>query len=292
MSRHNHPLSVDNKLKIGITLNLLFTAVKFVVGILAGSLALISDAAHSLTDTLSLVISLFGSRYSNKKADEDHSYGHGRATILAALLNSVLLIGATVYIFIEAVARLMHPEPVAGGIVAITAFIGILVSGYIASLMNDDKSDLNIKSAFLHMLYDALSSVGVLIAGIIILLTGKTIVDPVISILIGLLLLYSTWEVIQDALHILLEGIPKGIDPDKVKEIIKQTNKIKAVDDLHIWAISSYYAALSCHIVIENCDLNESTRIVQHIKDKLKQKFQIEHATIEPELVECPPDKN
>lgn len=292
MSRdYNTPSSLDNKLKLGLALNTSFTIIEFIAGILSGSLALTSDAGHNLTDSLSILISFFGNKISKREANEDHSYGYGRASILTALLNGFILILLAGYIFYEAFRRITKPEPVEGGVVMLIAFIGILVNGSIALLFRKEKADLNIRGAYVNMFFDMLASVGALLAGLLIVITGQTIFDPIISILIGILLVRSSISVVRDAMHVLLEGVPEGIDAKKVKDAILALPKIKNVDDLHIWAISSRLSALSCHIVIEDCDMEESTKIVKQVKEDLHKSFNIEHATIETELTECPPDK-
>lgn len=291
MSADHHNQKLDSKLKLGIVLNTGFTIFEFIVGVFSGSLALISDAGHNLTDSLSLLISYFGNKVAKREANEEHTYGYGRATILTALLNALILLGLAVFIFYEAYQRILNPQPVEGSFIAIVAFFGIIINFSIAMLFRKDKEDLNIKSAYISMLYDALASVSAFVAGILIILTKQTIFDPIISIVIGLLVLKSGWGVIREALHVLLEGVPKGINFDKVKEAISgQDSLIKAVDDLHIWAISSQMSALSCHIIIEECDLEKSMQIVEEIKKTLKEKFHIEHATIETELLKCLPD--
>ncbi len=287
---HEIPPNLDAKLKLGLILNTGFTIFEFVIGILSGSLALISDAGHNLTDSLSLLIVFFATRISRKEANDAHSYGYGRATILAALINGLILVFLAIYIFYEAVRRMMYPEPVAGGLVMIIAFVGILINGSIALLFRKNQTDLNIRGAYISMFYDTLASVGALIAGFLILLTKQTIFDSLISILIGILLVKSSWEVIRDALHVLLEGVPEGLNSKKVQEAICSIPKIKHVDDLHIWAISSHYAALSCHVTVDNCNIEESTKLIKHIKEMLHEKFYIEHATIETELVNCSPE--
>ena len=291
MSEVHGSQNLDNKLKIGIILNTGFTIFEFVIGVFSGSLALISDAGHNLTDSLSLLISYFGNRVAKKDANEEHTYGYGRATILTALLNAVILLSLSIFIFYEAYQRILNPEPVQGMLVALVAFVGICINGAIAFIFHKEQSDLNIKSAYVNMLFDALASVGALIAGILIILTKMTIFDPIASIIIGLFVLRAGWSVVRDAVHVLLEGVPEGVNMEKVKEVIIENNKlIKAVDDLHIWAISSHMSALSCHLVIEECDLDKSIQIVEDVKKSLKEKFHIEHATIETELVECLPD--
>lgn len=289
---HSTPANLGNKLKLGFFLNTGFTIFEFAVGIFSGSLALISDAGHNLTDSLSILIAFFAQKIASREANLDHSYGYGRATILAALLNGLILVLLAFYIFYEAWRRIMQPEVIQGNLVMAVAFVGILINGGIALLFRGSRADLNIKGAYINMFYDALASVGALLAGFLIVVTKLSLFDSLISILIGILLLKSSWSVVSEAIHVLLDGIPEGIDSAKVKTTILNMPKIKNVDDLHIWAISSHLSALSCHIVIEDCNLEESTRIVKQVKEKLSNMFNIEHATIETELTECPPENN
>ncbi len=289
---HSVPEKLDRKLKIGLVLNTGFTVIEFIAGILSGSLALISDAGHNLTDSLTLLISFLANRISKRKANVDHTYGYGRATILAALINGLILFLLALYIFYEAYQRLLTPHPVEGGVVVIVAFIGLCVNLSIALLFRSEKKDLNIRSAYINMLFDALASVGALIAGVLILITGMSIFDSLISVVIGVFLIRGSWSVVRDAVHVLLEGVPEGLDMERIKKAVLDTPNVKNADDLHAWAISSHDSALSCHITIEKCTLEESIKVVKEIKEKLKEEFHIEHATIETELVDCPPENN
>lgn len=288
---HNHINSnLDNKLKLGIVLNIGFTIFEFFVGILSGSLALVSDAGHNLTDSTSLIVSFFARKIAKRDANLEYSYGYGRATILAALINGLTLFTLAFYIFYEAYNRFLNPQPVNGLLVMVVAAVGMSMNLSIAFLFRNNKEDLNIKSAYLNMLFDALASLGALVAGLLIVLTGSSIFDPLISALIGVLLIRSGFSVIKAAVHILVEGVPEGVDMQQVKEAMKSVNPlIKNIDDLHIWALSSESSALSSHIVLEECDLDKSMQIVEQIKKELKDKFKIGHATIEIELVECLP---
>lgn len=293
MSQNHANTKLDNKLKLGLVLNSGFTVIEFVAGLLSGSLALVSDAGHNLTDSLSLVITFFAQKIARRDANIEHTYGYGRATILAAIINGLILFLLALYIFYEAYQRFLNPEPVNGGVIAVVALIGLAINLSVAFLFKNETHDLNIKSAYLNMLFDALASVGAFVAGILVLLTGMTIFDPFISILIGVMLIKSSWGVVREAIHVLLEGVPSGISMQSVKEIIMSVSPlIKNIDDLHIWSISSQHSALSCHIVIEECDLDKSLQIIKQIKEDLHQKFKIEHATIETELVACPPETN
>lgn len=288
-SEHDVP-NLDKKLRLGLFLNSGFAIFELFVGIISGSLALISDAGHNVTDSLSLLIALSARKIAKREANLEHTYGYGRATILAALLNAFLLLGLAIYIYYEAYKRILNPEPVQGGLIAIVALVGLVINGTIALQFIKNQNDLNIKSAFLNMAFDAIASLGALIAGVIIMLTSLTIFDPLISILIASMLVISSWSIVRDAMHVLLEGVPLGVDIQKVKELIQNIPNVKAVDDMHIWAISSQYAALSCHVAIENCNLEKSTKLVREIKNELKHKFNIEHATIETELIACETD--
>jgi len=291
MSETHDASNLDKNLKTGLILNSGFTIFEFIVGTLSGSLALISDAGHNLTDSLSILISIFGNRIAQRKANPEHSYGYGRASILTAFVNAFILITLALYIFYEAAHRIYsHPREVQGTTIMIVAAVGIVVNGTIAYILSKNKKDLNVRSTFVNMAMDVVALVGTLIAGFLIVITKQSIIDPIISIFIGIMLIYGAWGVARDAIHIMLEGVPIGIDVKKVKEAIMKTAKVKNVDDMHIWAISSQYAALSCHIVIEDCDLEKSTQLVKQLKTELRERFNIEHATIETELVECPPN--
>ncbi len=285
-SDQNHS-NIDRNLRIGIILNSGFTIFEFIIGFISGSLALISDAAHNLTDSLSLLISFSANKLAQRQANLGKTYGYGRATILAALLNAVILLGLAVYIFYEAYQRIMHPTPVEGVLVVVVALLGAIINGTNAVLFFKDRNDLNAHSVYINMAFDTLASIGAAGAGLIIIFSGKTIADPLASILIGVLMIIGSWGVIQAALHILLEGVPKGVDIQAIKEMIMKFPLVKTVDDLHVWAISSQYAALSCHLVIEECDLDKSMKLVEDVKNELKDKFKIQHATIETELIEC-----
>lgn len=288
---HQSPVNLDNRFKIGLLLNTGFSVLEFVIGLFSGSLALIADSGHNLTDSLSLIISIFANKVSKREASPDKTYGYGRASILAALLNAVILLVVALYIFYEAYKRISNPPHVEGGLVIIAAFLGFVINAGIAWSFLKGKKDLNVKSTIINFATDALAQLGTIVGGIIIVLTKQSIVDPIISIIIGILLIYSAWSVVKDALHVLLEGVPEGLEIEKVKQSILSEAKVKNVDDLHIWAISSHFAALSCHVVLEDCDLQESTKIIKHVKEELNEKFNIQHATIETELIECPPEK-
>ena len=283
---HNHGTS-DGGIKFGLVLNSLYTIVEFGFGILTGSLALIADASHNLTDTFTLTVSFIANRISRRKANDSKTFGYGRATILAALLNATLMLAVAGFIVFEAIQRLSHPQAIEGGIVAIVASVGILVNGSIAYILSKNRKDLNMRSAFIDMAFDALSSLGAVIAGIIILLTGITWIDSLIGFVIAALLVFNTLKILREAVQILLEGTPKDLDITAVTRAIAETDNILSVDDMHVWAIRSGYNALSCHIVIDEAELKNSRVIVENTKRRLLKDFNIHHATIEVELKDC-----
>ena len=283
---HNHDNN-DGSIKFGLVLNTGFTIVEFIFGILTGSLALIADAAHNLTDTFTLSVSFIANRLARREANDSKTFGYGRATILAALLNASVMLAVAAFIVIEAIQRLGNPHPVEGGVVAVVAFVGILVNGSIAIVLSKNRKDLNMRSAFVDMAFDALSSLGAVIAGLIIWLTGITWVDSAVGLVIAALLVYNTLKILREAVQILLEGTPKDLDIAAITQAITDTDKVLSVDDMHVWAIRSGYNALSCHIAIDETDLKDSRSIVEVVKAKLRKDYDIQHATIEVELEDC-----
>lgn len=290
---HEVPENLDNKLKWSLVINTAFTVIEFIIGIFSGSLALIADSAHNLTDSLSLIISMFANKIAKREANLDKTYGYGRASILAALLNALILFSVAVYVFYEAFKRIQNPPAVEGNLVIIAATIGFIINGGIAWSFYKERKDLNIKSTLLNFATDAAAQLGTVIAGFLIIITKQPIVDPLISIVIGILLIYSAWEVVKDALDVLLEGVPSDIKVPDVKKTILSVPGVRGLDDLHIWALSSHYSALSCHVILKDteCSLKESIKITEAIKGKLAKKHHIEHATLETEVTDGPHDK-
>lgn len=285
---HTHKTEAkDGSIKFGLVLNSMYTIVEFGFGIFTGSLALIADATHNLTDTFTLTVSYLANRISKREANESKTFGYGRATILAALLNASVMLAVAGFITFEAIRRLQHPVEVEGGIVAMVASVGIIVNGSIAYVLSKNRKDLNMRSAFIDMAFDALSSLGAVIAGLIMLFTGVQYVDSIVGLLIAALLLYNTLKILKEAVQILLEGTPKDLDITAITQAIKDTDKVLSVDDMHVWAIRSGYNSLSCHITIDEKELKDSRNIVETVKAKLRNEYDIQHATIEVELEDC-----
>lgn len=285
-------MNINQKLKIGMVANTAFAVLEIAIGLVSGSLALISDAAHNLTDSLSILIAFIGQKIASRPATQEHTFGYGKATILTALINSLMLIAVAGYIFYEAYLKILHPEPVKGGLIMLVASVGILVNGGVAGLFLKDRSNLNMKGVFLNMAFDTLVSIGAVFAGLIIMLTGKTLADPIISIAIGTMLIYGSVQIVNQAIHVLLEGVPEHIKTPEVLSAIQAMPQVKNVHDLHIWSMASQKPALSCHILAENYDLTKNVDLIRQIKLMLNDKFQIAHATVEVELELCPPHEH
>lgn len=285
-TEHTHETS-GSTFKLGLILNTGFTVVEFTAGILTGSLALVADATHNLTDSLTLLISMIAEKISKRDATTNRTYGYGRATIIAALLNAGVLVAVALFIGYESLSRLNDPREIAGGVVALVASVGIVINGIIAWQLSRQKHDLNARSAYTNMLYDTLSSVGALIAGLAIMLTGWTWLDALVGITISLMLLRATIKIIRESLGVLLEGVPEDIDLNAVQDAISKTKGVLKVDDLHIWSIRSGYNSLSCHVIVQEVDLVNSRKIIESVKKKLLEEHRIQHATIEVELEDC-----
>lgn len=277
---HNHTITSLNKAFIvGIVLNLVFVLVEFGAGFYFDSLALLSDAGHNLSDVVSLVLALLAFRLAKVKANSRYTYGYKKSTVLVSLLNAVILLVAVGGILVESINKLQHPEEVPGGAIAWVAGVGVVINAFTTFLfMKDKEKDLNVKGAYLHMAADTLVSVGVLVAGLIIRQTGWYIIDPIIGIIIAIVILISTWDLLHDSIRLSLDGVPVGIDSEKVKELISQIPGVKDIHHMHIWAISTTENALTAHIVIDN--LNNMESLKHEIKHTLEH-CNIHHATLE-----------
>ncbi len=280
---HNHDTS-SNGLRIGIVLNGLYAIGGFTVGIATGSLTLIADAMHNITDNFTLTVSYIANRISKREADDARTFGYGRTTILAALLNASFLIAVAIVVGLEAIERIQNPVAIEGGIVAGVACIGIFVNAFIAFSLSKNQQDLNMRSAYIDQLFDTISSVATVLAGLIILFTDIQYIDSIFALLIVGFLLFSTFKILKEAVHVLLEGTPADTDIDEITSTISSDPRVIAVDDLHVWAIKSGYNAVSCHIVINENAVSAGRKIVEAIKAALRDSCNIHHSTIEIEF--------
>lgn len=269
-----------------------FALLEIGIGFVSGSLALVSDATHNLTDSLSILIAYIGQKIARRPATEDHTFGYGKVTILTALINSLLLIGIAGFIFYEAYQKIRRPEPVAGTTIMLVASVGILVNGGVAALFVKNRSDLNMRGVFLNMAFDTLVSVGAVAAGLVIYLTGKTIADPIISLGIGAMLVYGSVQIVNQAVHILLEGVPEHLKSKEIISAICAIPNVISVDNFHLWHIASQKPALSCHLVVTPAGLTDHIQLIEEVKLMLLKQFQIDHATIEIGLSPTPEHKH
>ena len=283
--QHSHAINAESLNKafiIGIVLNLAFVVIEFAAGFWFDSLALLSDAGHNLSDVVSLVLALLAFRLAKVKANERYTYGYKKSTILVSLLNAVILLVAVGAIVIESIHKLNNPAVVPGGAIAWVAGVGVLINAFTAFLfMKDKEKDLNVKGAYLHMAADALVSVGVLVAGIVIGRTGWYIIDPIIGLIVAVVILISTWNLLHDSLRLTLDGVPTSIDSQKVVKAIRALPGVDDVHHIHIWAISTTENALTAHIVLKQ---PESMQEVKHLIRHRLEDFGIGHATLEFEV--------
>ena len=290
-AHHHHHYDVSRKLIIATAANLLVVAAELFVGIWSGSLALIGDALHNLTDAVALLIALFAVRLERRAPTTAKSFGYQRAGILAAFINAAMLVTFTLFVFLEAYKRLRAPREVSTTAMLITAAIALLVNGSTAwSIHHESREDVNIRGAFVHMVGDAVSSAGIIVAAVLIRLTGTPIWDAAVSILIGLMILWSSYGILRESVNLLLEGTPSAIDPETVMRSLGEIDGIYGVHHLHIWALGPSSPALSCHLMVGDVPVKETTRILDEINAMLARDHRIAHTTIQFEFAMCAED--
>lgn len=266
-----------------------FTLAEVVGGVVFGSLALLADAAHMASDVVGLAVALVAQRLIERPASARHTFGLERAEVLGALGNAILLVGTAVYVFVEAARRLAEPTTVEGGGLLVVATLGLAVNlGSAALLARAGGRSLNLRAARTHLLADAAGSVGAMVAGAGVLLLGAGWVDPVVSVLIGVLILGSAWGLLRDTVHVLLEGAPADIDPVAVEALLRERPGVESVHHLHLWNIASDTPALSAHVVLAGeVGLHEAQRCADALKAVLADRFGIAHSTLELECHRC-----
>jgi cobalt-zinc-cadmium efflux system protein len=258
-----------------------------VAGIRAHSLALLSEAAHNLSDFFALLLSLIAVYLQSRPPSSTKTYGYHRAGVLAALVNAVSLVAVSFFIFYEAFKRLQNPTEVHADVMIGVAAAGVVMNGIIALLLYRSGRDVNIRSAFLHEVGDTLSTAAVILGGWAIMATGRYWIDSALSIGIGVLILWSGFGIVRETLNILLEGTPRGLRLDHVEAAIRKIEGVNDIHDLHVWCIGSETRALSCHISIADIPPSVSERILRDVKECLHEEFQIDHTTIQFENVVC-----
>ncbi len=290
---HNHDGHADEvtgrPLKITLVLVLVIMVAELVGGIISNSLALISDAGHMVTDALSLGLSLFAINLARRPATLRRTYGYHRAEILAAFSNGAILILLSAYIFYDAAQRFTSTPHVKSSLMLIIAVIGLasnLIGMYL--LRRGTSKSINIKSAFWHIIGDTMSSVGVIIAAIIIQFTGYTIADPILAIVIGIVILWGAVRIVRESVDILLESVPKDIKVEDVTEAVKKVTGVEDLHEVHIWTITSGIYALSAHLKITDQTVSESSDVLTRVNDVLINDFNISHSTLQMECESCP----
>lgn len=286
-SHSHHPAATGWVLKISIVATFAFTAFEVFAGLRSNSLSLLSDAGHNFTDALALLLAAVGFYVQAKPADEYKTFGYHRAGVVTAFLNAATLVLISCAIFYEAVVRIMHPEPVDDRMMFWVALAALVLNGGIMLMLNSQrKNDINLRAAFIHMLGDALGAAAIIIGAVVIRFTHWTYIDPILSIALGGLILFTAWDIIKESLNILLEGLPRGLELPTVTEAMSEIEGVLDVHDLHVWSIGSNTHALSSHVLIDDMPPSASEAILKRINSKLCS-MGIHHTTIQFEHVPC-----
>lgn len=282
-NHHHGHRQGESRLVIALILTCMYMVVETVGGFVFNSLALLADAGHMLSDVVALALSLAAIRIGNKSPTERHTFGFRRTEILAALANGLALWAIVALIFFEAVHRFNSPEPVQGGGMLLIAAVGLGVNALMAVLLFSSREEsLNIKGAFVHIVSDALGSLGAVAAALIIIKTGENRVDPAISVLVGCLIVYSSWSLIRQSLHILMEGVPPGLEIKDIEQAVLRQDGVCCIYDLHVWTIGADQSALSAHVVVSSPEWDR-TELLKRLNRLFAEEFHVTHTTIQIE---------
>lgn len=288
---HHGAAGGEGRLLLSIGLNLVITIAEVVGGLLSGSLALLSDALHNLSDTTSLAISYAARRIARREPTRSKTFGYRRAEIIGAFINLVTLLLIALYLMKEAVERFLDPQPVDGPVMLVVAVIGLAANLLTALLLfRFSKGNLNIRSAFLHILSDGISSLGVVFGGLLILWYDVTFVDPLLTLLISVYLLFHSYHMLRETIDILMEGTPAGMDLEALIAEVRGLDRVVDVHHLHVWQLDEQHRALEAHVVIDKDDLERMEEIKRAVKTHLAAHHEIAHSTLEFEFVPCQPE--
>jgi cobalt-zinc-cadmium efflux system protein len=292
---HSHLREATKQTTAGLSLSLFLTLAFIFIeagaGIFANSLALLTDAAHNLTDVIALGLTWFAVSITAQPANAQKTYGYHRAGILVALLNSTTLVLISLGIFYEAYHRFINPPEVQSGVLIGVGLIAVIINLITALLLHrGSQSDLNLRSAFIHLMGDVVSTVGAVIAGIFIYFTNANWLDPFVSVLIGFLILYNAWGILRDAMDILLEATPRDIDIKHMVDDIVQVDGVLGVHDIHVWSLTQSLRTMSAHILTEDLPISSGVNIQRQINEIVFHRYKIAHATLQLECVDCFPD--
>ena len=286
---HDHTNEIkENRFVLALALTGLIFLAEFIGGFWTHSLALLSDSAHVFLDAFALGLSYLAIRAAKLPADDNHTYGFHRMQVLAAFINGATLFLIAFEILREAWNRFQNPEAVSAGPMLVIAVIGLIVNLIVAfTLSKHDHDDLNTRSAFLHVLGDALASVGVIAVGVILLFVDWFWLDPLVSVMIGILILFSSGRVLKESIHILAEGMPEGMTATSIAESMRKVTGVSQVHDLHVWTVAPGYIALSAHVTIEDQVLSQTAEMMTALKETLHEGYEIQHTTIQFECTNC-----
>jgi cobalt-zinc-cadmium efflux system protein len=279
--------AVRNRFRLFILLSASVLVAEVVGSYLTGSLALLGDAGHVAVDLSSLVLTYLSLRLAIRKSSDRFTFGYYRAEILAAVVNGLALLLVTVYIIYEAYNRFLHPEPVLTAEMLVIAVVGLAANLYVVMAMRGSEGNLSVRSAYLHVISDAITSVGVIVAGLLIILTGNYVFDPILSVVISVFILVGSIKLISESTHILMEAAPLHMDLVKVEEDMKSVEGVENIHDLHVWSISSDVTYLSSHVIISESNVGSANEIISKLNDLLKRKHEIAHSVIQVECECC-----
>lgn len=282
---HDHPHATQNVWLWPLLLISGFALVEAIAGWLTGSLALLGDAGHMVSDAAALALAWLGSWIARKPASEQHSFGLMRAEVIVALVNGLLMLLVITFIVLEAIERLQTPQPVLGGEVMLIALLGLAVNAIVALKLHGHQDSMNNRAALLHVLGDLLGSVAALAAGAVIYFTGWMPIDPILSLFISALILASTVKLLREVLHVLMEGVPAHLEIGEVTEALTAIPRVQEIHSVHIWALSSQVSALSAHVVLK--DMQTWHEVLPELRRMLHERFSIDHVTLQPETVDA-----
>ncbi len=281
---HVHGPATDKTkrvLRLSLALTFAYILLTLFAGLRAHSLALLSEAGHNTSDFLALLLSFVAVYFHARPATDKKTFGYRRAGVLAAFVNGLALIGIAAWLAVEAVGRLMHPQVVEPRLMMMTAAVGVAMNGVVAWMLSRVGQDVNIRAAFIHMLGDTLSTAAVIVGGAAIALTGKQWIDPGLSLLIAILIFWSSLSIMRETLNILLEGTPDNLSLTDIRGAMQRVPGVCDVHDLHVWSLGSHLNALACHVTISDIPPSESRRILAEINEELRAHYQIQHTTIQ-----------
>ncbi len=279
------------RMRLALTLTAIILVVEVAGGIASNSLALLSDAGHVLTDLIALGLTWFGLAQERRDPTPRMTYGYHRVSLLIAVVNALLLCGVSVYIFYHAYLRLQSPPEVQGTVMLAVALVGLAANvGVMALLQPYQSRNLNVRSAFMNVVGDALASVAVVVGGVIISMSGFYVIDPLLSILVGVLIIIGAWGILRESLPVFLEAAPSHLDTQVIDAAMRGVAEVRDVHDLHVWSIAPRMSALSAHVLVDDCPISEVVRVRRDILHLLESRFHIEHATIQFESAGCGPD--